>query len=604
MASAARTPEVLTRAATFVPATFNRDAGTVELVWSTGARVERRDFWTGKRYNEELSLEPGHVDLTRLNAGAPLLNAHASRDLADIVGVVERAWIAKGEGRAKVRFSPRADVAPIIADVEAGIIRNVSVGYSVRKYEITEGDTPTYRAVDWQPMELSLVPIPADAAAQVRSHEGTTMSETTANTPDPVTVERARVTEILALGTRHSIDVRELVASGATVGRARTQILETLAARDLEGTRPATGSGLMWGTDHAAEAVNGRLELMTEALCARHGGPAPSERARPYVGARLVDMARELLELRGVSTTRYSPSELITRALATSDLPNLLTGTGNRSLRQAYESYPAGVRRIARQSTIRDFRAKSALALSEAPTLQKVNEHGEFTVGSLAEMKSTYSLGTYGRIVALTRQAMINDDLGAFADLLRRFGIAAAEFESQTLVALLTGNPTMTDDSTALFHANHGNLAGSGAAIGDAPLTAGRLAMRTQKGIDKTTPINVTPRFLIVPAAIENAALKYVAAIAPATAATVNPFAGALEVVVDPRLDAASATAWYLAADPMQVDTIEYSYLESEQGPMLETRVGFEVDGLEIKCRLDYGAGVLDWRGLFKNPGA
>ena len=124
-----------------MPESINEAARTVELVWSTGAAVRRRDPWTGRAYDEVLSLEPGHVDLARLNGGAPLLNTHGAYDLEDVLGVVEAAWIdtrsGTSVGRARVRFSEREDVAPIWADVRSGSIRNVSVGYVVRNYEIT-----------------------------------------------------------------------------------------------------------------------------------------------------------------------------------------------------------------------------------------------------------------------------------------------------------------------------------------------------------------------------------------------------------------------------------------------------------------------------------
>ena len=158
-----------------MPESVDAERRTVEVVWSTGAAVRRRDPWTGKRYDEVLSLEETHVDLSRLNGGAPLLNTHGAWDLRDVIGVVERAWIAReGEalvGRATVRFSDRADVEPIWRDVASGIVRNVSVGYAVRSYEITEtdGQPPVWRAVDWQPLELSAVPIGADAAAGFRA---------------------------------------------------------------------------------------------------------------------------------------------------------------------------------------------------------------------------------------------------------------------------------------------------------------------------------------------------------------------------------------------------------------------------------------------------
>jgi phage head maturation protease len=157
--------------ARFAPATYDEDARTVEVVWSTGADVRRRD-WDGE-YIERLSMDAGAVDMSRLSNGAPVLNSHDAWSLSSVLGVVERAWIEGGEGRAVLRFSDRAEVQPILRDIREGILRNISVGYDVMKWE--EGkdkDGKRFkRAVRWQPAEISLVPIPADASAQVRAAE-------------------------------------------------------------------------------------------------------------------------------------------------------------------------------------------------------------------------------------------------------------------------------------------------------------------------------------------------------------------------------------------------------------------------------------------------
>lgn len=154
----------------------DNNAREVDLVFSTGADVVRRDWQTSGRYIERLSLQPGHVRLDRLNRGAPLLNAHANYELANQIGVVvdRSARVVNGEGHARVRFSKRDDVEPIFRDVKDGVIRNVSVGYVVHKYSETlgkDGQLPVRMAIDWEPYEVSLVPMPADAGAQVRSSE-------------------------------------------------------------------------------------------------------------------------------------------------------------------------------------------------------------------------------------------------------------------------------------------------------------------------------------------------------------------------------------------------------------------------------------------------
>ena len=156
--------------------TIDAEKRTVDLVFSTGAAVRRFDWWKGEEIVEELSMDPAHIRMERLNAGAPLLDTHGRYQLAGIIGVVQEATISDGEGRATVRFSRRTEVDPIWQDLQDGIIRNVSVGYIVHKLEdVSEkGEKPRrMRAMDWEPVEISLVPVGADAKAGVRAEEAT-----------------------------------------------------------------------------------------------------------------------------------------------------------------------------------------------------------------------------------------------------------------------------------------------------------------------------------------------------------------------------------------------------------------------------------------------
>lgn len=155
--------------------TIDADARTVELVFSTvsGGDVLRYDWDSGQRYWERLSLDPKHVRLDRLNNGAPLLNAHSAYELSNVIGVVEdgSAVLSKSDARATVRFSKRNDVEPYYRDVLDKIIRNVSVGYRVHRFaEQADGKDgfPVRLAVDWEPYEISMVPMGADAGARVR----------------------------------------------------------------------------------------------------------------------------------------------------------------------------------------------------------------------------------------------------------------------------------------------------------------------------------------------------------------------------------------------------------------------------------------------------
>ncbi|MFN6951939.1 MAG: prohead protease/major capsid protein fusion protein [Albidovulum sp.] len=599
----ADTMELLTRRATLAPATADPEARTVEVVWSTGAPVRRRDI--AGQYIERLSLAPEAVDLSRLE-GASVLDAHRQTAVRDVLGSVRSAAVDGKRGRALIQFSGRPEVDPVWQDVLAGILRHVSVGYSVEDWaETTENGARVLTAVRWTPHEISLVPTPADPGAHIRME--TEMTDTTTTPPEAPKETRAEANaEIRSIARIAGLDqswIDGQIDRGADADTARRAAFEALAKRSAPAIRTEQVRVEM-GESQDDPAL--RARQMSEALYARiNPRHELSEPAKRYAYSTPVDMAKELLTLRGESTMALSPASLVTRALhTTSDFPSILGDTVGRVLRDAYQAAPSGIRRLGRQTTARDFRAVNKIMLGEAPLLEKLNEHGEIKAGTMAEAREAYKVETWARKIGITRQVLVNDDLGAFSDLARRMGQAAAETEARILVTLLeagSGNgPTMSDGKT-LFHADHGNKAGTGAAISDATLSAARLALRTQKGIEDRT-IRVTPRNLLVPPALETTAEKWLASIAPATAADVNPFSGSLSLVVEPRLS--SATRWYVTADPGEIDGLEFAYLSGAEGPQVESRSGWDVDGVEIRVILDFGAGFIDHRGWFMNPGA
>ena len=183
-------------------------------------------------------------------------------------------------------------------------------------------------------------------------------------------------------------------------------------------------------------------------------------------------------------------------------------------------------------------------------------------------------------------------------------GRAAARTVGDLVFSILTSNPTMSD-GVALFHASHNNLAGSGTAITAASVGAGRTAMRLQK--DGKAVLNIRPSYLIVPAAQEDTARVLMTSEtdpSKTNSRVPNPVRSAAEVIVDARLDAASTLSWYLAADPNVFDTIEVGYLDGIAAPFLDQQDGWTIDGVEYKVRIDAAAAPLEFRTLYKNPGA
>ncbi|MDO5757309.1 MAG: peptidase U35 [Rhodobacterales bacterium] len=663
--------------------TVDEAARRFEVLWTTGAQVRRYSWMRDEEFDEELVVSTDAMRLDRLNAGAPFLNSHGSWSLRDILGVVEEDSIRIGGNSAfaRIRMSERDDVEDIWRDIKAGIIRNVSVGYRVHKFErvgSTErtdgGARALYRAVDWEPLEISAVAIGADPGAGMRSDSGpktarsnrctiitraepaapaatdqkgndmangtdtvgedehrtappaqtrTADPTSQAATPAPVsapvapdadairTEERARVSTIMTICARHGLgaDISgDLIARGVSLDDARAAVLDALASSDSAG-RTAEPAPAQARGDGASDAAY--RNAVTESLLHRAspGTSSITDGAREFRGLSLMELARHSLERSGLRTGGMSKMELAGAALGqrgfhtTSDFLAILANVAGKTLRDAYALTPRTFAAWARRATITDFKPVSRTQLGGAPDLQKVLESGEFQYGTIGEGKEVYALATYGRIIAITRQVLINDDLDAFTRIPAAFGASAADLESDIVYSILMQNPDM-GDGTALFHADHGNL-GTASVVSEKALAAAYRAFGQQKGIEDRL-ISILPRFILVPPGSRSLeARKQVTATTPSSTADVNTFSGRLEVIEEPRLiPTTGQDPWFLAADPARIDTVEFAYLDGQEGVFTETRMGFEVDGIEIKARYDFAAKAIDHRGLYKNAGA
>lgn len=621
---------------------------TVKLVWTTGAQVMRYDWYEGKRFLEELSLDQGAVDLSRLNDGAPLLASHDVYDLNSQLGVVERAWIEGGKGYAEVRFPVEGiseDADRVFKLVQDKIIRNVSVGYRVDKYQITDnqGDgLDVWRAVSWMPMELSLVTVPADAGAGVRSEkpmhacefigrsspapithqtENEAMKPTETNTVDAtraaeqtaavdaaVAAERTRCVEIRKRVTAADLpaEVAETaITRGIAVDHVGNFILDELAARGQKPGLPAALSGARLSQDQ----IEGRRGAIIEAVMHRADASANklSDNSREFRGLNLIGLARAVLEADGVSCRGWTPMEIATRSLhTTSDFPNILAAISGKTLQAGYAAEQRTFLPFSTRNDAVDFKNKSSLQLGEGPSLDPVNEKGEFTRGTLGESAEAWKIKTYGKVIGITRQGLINDDLGAFTRIPKQFGSAGVRLENDIVWGIIIANAAMSD-TVALCHATHANLITGGTSVlAIAGLSAMRQAFRQQKGLDKKQTLNLEMKILAVGSALETTAEQLISGlVVPNTPTSALPqFFRSLQPIVEPRLDALPATAWFGFTDPAQMESLEHGYLEGQEGVYLESRIGFDVDGIELKARHDFGAKAVNYRGICKSAGA
>ena len=647
----------------FVPTSWDPAKRTIDIVLSTGADVLRVDYWTDKRWIERLLITPESVDLARLNRGAPLLWRHSSYAPADVLGkfVEGSARVEGGAVMATARLSRAASKQETIDEIVDGTLPNVSIGYRIDAESIEAPTAPggieIRTAVKFTIYEGSIVPIPADPGAGTRADPGVSpmnrkpdpvsdnaaapagdsgdatrtapAAAASSSTPAPaapvdLSAERQRVADIMGVCLRAGIDAAGFIASGAEIGAVRSAAFEALAERSKAGPPAATsaGSSISLDDSNARKRFEGmELALLARGLPDMRDGKGErlfvvNDAARPYAGMSLLRLAEEFLRERG-QPIPSGPGAIASAALAlrsigpahsSSDFPLLLANTAGKALRAGYAELPSTYQAFMRRGAPQNFKDQTSLQLGNFSTFREVPESGEIKRVTLAEGKEVWRVKDYAEIFAITRKTLINDDLGAFTEVPMKFARAGKRTENKLAYTQLLANAAM-NDGVALFHANHRNLASGGdaAALSAITLAVARKAMAKQYGLGGTTDkLNLKPKFLIYGSEYLNAVDLLLGQINPAQTSNVIPaWIKSLIPIHDAELDDYnSGLGWYLATDPGDCDTLIYGYLAGEEGLTTESKMGFEVDGVEIKARLAFGAGVQDFRGLYKNPGA
>jgi hypothetical protein len=629
-------------AITFMPETADVKKRTIDCVAYSGAKVARYNWRTDTQYDLQLSLDQGACRLERMNAGAPVCDAHYTYSIESVFGVVEKCAIKGGKLVATVRFSSRPEVASVWEDVRTGILRNWSIGLWVHKTrDVTEAEDlrPQVLAIDWEPFELSIVPVPADKDAvsmaaltagatsltgpsaqkgpqpmehpieqqpgsEARVDQVAVNAAATQAALEAVRQERNRVTSINELCVRFKMETAFTAnltkEENLTLDQARVKIMDQLAIEAEKQPQTRSVHVMRDGGDTMRETMTASLLYRYDPVAHKDKADLASE----WRACRMLELAKFCLEAKGESWRGMNAGEIAMAAMTRSDFPNILADVSNKTLRAAYEAAPQTFRPFTKRATAADFKNINRVQLSGAPRLLQVNENGEFEQGALTDSKETYMLVTWGRIVAISRQTIINDDLNAFTRIPAALGAKAAQRESDVVWAIVTANAAMADGFN-LFSSDHGNLGTTGAiSVTTVDEAYTDMSLQTDPSGDV---LSVEPKFILIPTgkrAVTNQFLNP-NQFAPAAVTSVIPgYMQNLIPIAESRLQANSATAYYFAADPNLIDTIEYCYLEGNEGVYQETEMGFAVDGMRIKVRLDFTAAAIDYRGLYKNVGS
>ena len=606
------------------------DSRTVELSFSSETPYGR---WFG---DEILCHDEECINLERFNNGLGTVLFNHDRDA--VVGHIEKAWLEDNRGKALVRFDKDEQSETIFQKVQSGTLQGVSVGYSIKHYEVLdEKDSvssngrfkgpDTYVVTDWEPLEISIVSVPADATVgvgrsadeihtsidtqeeeksmdekeilkteEVKATEPVETGITKADLAKAMEAERKRTSEITALFRDFDVEgADEAIVMGVSVDEARAMVMDQLRARN-KGVSVTMGEA---ESDKFRAAAQDAV-LMAVGIPVADAAPGANE----LRGHSLVELARESLQREGLQANFGDNMELARQAInSTSTFPAIMSNLANKSVMTGFNEAETTFQIWAGKGSNRDFKEAARVALSEAGNLELVPEGGQFPHDSLGEASARTKVATYGKLFSLTRQAIINDDLGLFSKIATKYGSAAKRLVNKMVYAQLTGNVKM-QDNIALFDTKHGNVAGTGEVLSVKAIAKAITAMRRQKGITGDATLNITPKYLVVPPELEMTAYQIVnstSAVDGVNSGVVNPYKGRFVVVADAELT--DPDAWYLVADASQHDTIEVTYLNGVETPRLETRQGFDVDGIEYKVAFDVGVDAIDFRGLYKNAG-
>lgn len=338
-----------------------------------------------------------------------------------------------------------------------------------------------------------------------------------------------------------------------------------------------------------------------------------------FRGYRMIDLVAAALEQDGISVRAHDSRAVMERYKAarrsgqtTSDFPSIYLNALNKILAADFVEQNSAWRTLAKVISGNDLRDHKLIKSGAFADLGKVGESGEVPYASFgADKAETLTPSIWAVKTSISDTMILNDDLNVFSAARTKFAAAANRTVAKAFWAKLLANPTMGEDNKALFHADHGNLiTGANKPPAVAQLDAGFAALGKQ--VDTSgNPLNIAPRYLVVPKALEGAAWTVVNSqyVPGGTNNTTNRYNGLLTVVGDAFLDlgvsldgetfAGSANAWYLMADPSVFPSIVVGFVDGES-PVVEDDRPLGVMGTEFRVSLKFGVGVEDFRGVLR----
>jgi hypothetical protein len=481
--------------------------------------------------------------------------------------------------------------------------------------------------------EMSEEPEPEEVVLENAMDETKRAQNASEQIKRALAADQSRRKEITSLCTLHRIDrafADELCDGFVSLDDARKRILERMATQPVGQTAE---SARVVGSeqDRVTDAIGGGLILRAlNAARVSKASAKVAEQSQEFSRMPIVRTAEILLRSYGVNTDRMTPKDVAQVAMGhreasrrfgiertsyhtTGAFPNLLADVANKTLLAAYDEAPYTWSIWARQgASVTDFKQINRIRFSESPDPEIVPERQPYPEKRMSDSKESYTVEKYGAMFSVSWETVVNDDLDAISRVPAMHGNAMRRKQNKVVYSVLTANDVLSDN-VALFNATHANVSSGAGVPSVATLNAGFLAMAKQTGLSSDAVLNLTPRYLIVPQAYAATAMELLnstanpavggSAVGSSGVVNIYNMAGGrqLTMVADANLDLNNPAIWYLAADPAQIDTVEISFLEGEESPVLEQEWDFDRDCYKYKIRQTFGAKAIDYRGLYRN---
>lgn len=448
----------------------------------------------------------------------------------------------------------------------------------------------------------------AEKTEVTAAHGAADVAATVSEIRAAAAAEAARIASVRkAAGGNAEIEAKA-IAEGWTSEKTELEALR--ASRPVMGAPAAH----IKGDESPSDAV------LTAALC-KAGGLKNVEKAfdaatleaadkRFKRGIGLQQLLLEAAWANGYSgrAFRGHEREILRASFSGYAISGILSNTANKFLLDGFNAVDASWRRVSATRSVNDFKQVTAYRLNGDFQYDEVAPNGELKHGTISETSYTNQAKTYGKMFAVTRQDIVNDDLGALSQLPFRIGRGAALKLNDVFWA------AFLDNSTFFTAGNGSQFSGATSALSVDSLSTAEQKMLEQTDVDGK-PLGIAPALLLVPPALSAKAAQLFNSLElrPASSAkdvVGNPHAGKFAPVVSPYLSNASytgnsSTAWYLLADPMTMPVIEVAFLNGVETPTVETAdADFNLLGIQMRGFHDFGVSKQEYRGGVKSVGA